>query len=120
MELGFRQVQHSDHWPAILAKRDIAESPSAWVDSLTPEEIVRVRFHLLGNLASITNQYYQYQNGYLDEVVWEESTRDQIIRTVRDIHYIELDVSSIPPALLAELNRVAAEEGLPVLGEPNL
>ena len=120
MEMGFRQVQHSDYWPAIVAKRDIAENPSAWVESLTPEELVRVRFQLLGNLASITNQYYQYQSGYLDEVVWEESTRDQIIRTVRDIHYIELDVSSIPAALLAELNRVAAEEGLPLLGGSNL
>jgi hypothetical protein len=117
METGYRQVQHSDYWPAILAKRDAAESRSKWVETLTPEEIVRVRLSLLGNLASITSQYYQYQQGYLDEAVWAESTRDQIVRTLRDMPYFLTDASSsLRPDLVRELNRIADEEGLPPIG----
>ena len=63
METRYRESQHSDYWPAIIAKRDVAESRPAWIATLTPEEVVRVRYGMLANLASIRNQYYQYQQG---------------------------------------------------------
>ena len=72
--------QHSDQWPSIAAKRRATNSVEAWIELLTPEEYERVFYHQLAEYHSIRNQYVQYKAGYLDEEIWQSSTRGQIER----------------------------------------
>ena len=71
---------HSDYWPTIAAKRDEASSTSDWIESLTGEEYQRVLNAYYRDISDIRNQFYQYQQGYLPQEVWDASTRGQIIR----------------------------------------
>ena len=77
-----------------------------------------MRYSVLASLASVRSQFYQYQQGYLDEAVWKLSTRDQIVRALRDIPYILPDLV-LPPELVDEFNRIADEEGLPRISDSN-
>lgn len=76
----YDNVIHSDCWPDIIAKQDAATSDSEWIASLTPSELVRVRYRYFREFDDIRNQYYQYQEGYLPERIWRTSTRSQIRR----------------------------------------
>ena len=71
---------HSDYWPMIAAKRDEAGSPREWIASLNGEDYQRVLYTYVRDINDIRNQFYQYQQGYLPQVVWDASTRGQIVR----------------------------------------
>ena len=71
---------HSDYWPMIAAKRDEAVNSSNWIASLTGEEYQRVLNAYYRDISDIRNQFYQYQQGYLPQEVWDASTHGQVIR----------------------------------------
>ena len=80
---NYRERQHSEHWPKIAAKRRAAASIEEYVNSLTPEEYERAFFGLLSQYHDIRTQFVQYKAGYLDEKIWETSSKGQIIRLAR-------------------------------------
>jgi hypothetical protein len=105
---------HSDYWPAIAAKRDEAGSPREWIASLTGDEIQRVVSTYYRDIGDIRNQFYQYQQGYLPQEVWDASTRGQIVRL------LNLGAALGRPERFegnaefkAEIRRVAEEEKVP-------
>ena len=111
----YRERQHSDHWPKIAAKRRSAASIEEYVSSLTPEEYERARYGLLSQIHDIRTQFVQYKAGYLDERIWETSTKGQIVRLASIWPYF---FDSTPDYVDLEfagyLNEVAEEAGLPV------
>ena len=105
---------HSDYWPAIAAKRDEAANPSDWIASLTGEELQRVLYTYYRDINDIRNQFYQYDQGYLSQEIWEASSRGQIIRL------LNLGAALGRPERFegnaefkAEIRRVAEEEKAP-------
>lgn len=109
----YAQQSHSDYWPTIQAKRRAAGSVSGWVESLTPEEFERARYYALTEFNDVRNQFYQYQQGFLDEAIWETSTRGQIQRLLPLLPAFMGTVQRLDPDFKAALDAVAAEEGLP-------
>lgn len=104
---------HSDYWPQITAKLSL-EGKTGYADLnvLNAVERERVKYFYLREINDVRTQYYLLQEGYLPQIVWDTSSRGQIMRIMplaaalgrpcnRDIEF------------RAELNRVAAEEGLP-------
>ena len=73
---------HSDYWPEIWAKRNLADSDVAWIESLTPSEYVRVQYYYYREFDELRNQFFQYQQGYLPEQFWDTAIRVQIGRMV--------------------------------------
>jgi hypothetical protein len=74
---------HSDYWPEIIAKRDLANSDVEWIESLTPVEYVRLRTYYFREFDELRNQFFQYQQGYLPDRFWDTAIRSQIGRMVR-------------------------------------
>jgi len=100
----------------IGAQELVAANREEWAESLSPEDRVRVRIQLILLLNDVRNQFYQYQEGFLDERIWSTSTRGQIVRVLRDLPYFYPDLGQpVDPEFKAALNTVAREEGLPLL-----
>jgi hypothetical protein len=108
----YDNLVHSDHWPKISAKRRAASSLLEWLDSLSPEERERVLFTYFREVNDIRNQFYQYQEGYFPQRIWDTSSRGQIIRMIEFAVLLERPCNA-DQELQAELNRIAAEEGMP-------
>ncbi len=106
---------HSDHWPAISAKLYLdGEMRGDDLASLSPEERERVFYYYYRNINDIRNQFYQYQQGYLPQEVWDASSRGQIIRL------LNLGAALGRPERFegnaefkAEIRRIAEEEKVP-------
>jgi hypothetical protein len=112
---SYLSQQHSDHWPSIRAKRRSAQSVEAWIGSLTPEEYERVFYHHLAEYHSIRNQHVQYQAGYLDEAIWQSSTRGQIERLAETWQYFfPGDAGVASPEFVEVLNQIAVDSGQPL------
>lgn len=79
-----RDIVHSDHLARIGAERLAASDKGEWVNSLSPEDRYRWLVHLLSQFNDFRNQFYQYQQGLLDEEIWHTSTRGQIARVLGD------------------------------------
>jgi hypothetical protein len=103
---------HSAFWPAIRAKRDSFSTAAEWIESLSPEEYYRVYYSFLREYNDIRNQFFQYQEGYLPQRIWETSSRGQIGRMLELAPILSRGCNA-DLELQAELNRIAAEEGLP-------
>ena len=102
----FRAAMHSDYWPALEVKRSTAASSEEWLNSLTAEEYQRVRAELLYEINALATQFYQYQNGYLDEQIFETAVEGQAVRTMRKLtHFQDLDLSE--SEFLNYLNSIA-------------
>ena len=111
---SYRDQQHSPYWAQIRAKRRGAKSAQEWIESLTPEEYERVFYHHLAEYHSIRTQYVQYHAGYLDESIWNSSTRGQIIRLAETWpFFFEGRRGEISREFADYLDSVAQEEGLP-------
>jgi hypothetical protein len=106
---------HSDYWPRIAAKRRKAGSPEKWAETLTDEEFERVRTYVLMEINDVTNQFYQYQQGWLDPSTWQSLTRGQIVRLLPQIPLFVPQLMSTDPAFREVINQIAREEGLPLL-----
>jgi hypothetical protein len=105
---------HSDYWPPIAAKRDKAGNPREWIASLTSDEFQRVVSTYYRDIVDIRNQFYQYQQGYFPQEVWDASTRGQIVRL------LNLGAALGRPERFegnaefkAEIRRIAEEEKAP-------
>ena len=114
----YRERQHSDYWPKIAAKQRAAASIEEYVNSLTPEEYERAWFGLLSQYHDIRTQFVQYKAGYLDERIWETSTKGQILRLAEKWPYFFDGSLDYADREFAEyINAVAQEAGLPVFYE---
>ena len=112
---SYRGLQHSDHWATIAAKRRSAESAEEWVRSLTPEEFERAFYYHLAQYHDLRTQFVQYKAGYLDQQIWETSSKGQIQRLARAWPYFFDGSLDYADREFAEyINRVAEEAGLPV------
>jgi hypothetical protein len=110
-------VIHSDYWPDIAAKRDAVDSDSDWIASLTPSELVRVRYRFFREFDDVRNQFYQYQEGFLPERIWRTSTRSQIRRLLGYAAALEQNWDGenlYEDEFRAMLLEIAEEEGFPV------
>ncbi len=106
-------IIHSDFWPAIAAKRAEANSREDWIAALTPEEYQRVLFTYYRDINDVANQFYQYQQGYLPQEVWDNSSKNQIERLISLAADLGRKRLGSNPAFREELRRIADEEGLP-------
>ncbi len=105
---------HSDYWPKIAAKREESNSEKEWIASLTGEEYQRVFYVYLREINDVRNQFYQYQQGYLPQVVWDASSRGQIMRLLNLAAALGRPERFEGDAdFKAEIKRIAEEENLP-------
>ena len=103
---------HSDHWPEISSKRRAAETDADWLESLTPNEYERVFSYYFREINDIRSQYYMYQDGLLPQVIWDESTRGQIVRMMQLRNALQRRCDPTT-GLNTIVNRIASEEGIP-------
>jgi len=106
-------IIHSEFWPAIAAKQAEANSREEWIAALTPEEYQRVLHTFYRDINDVANQFYQYQEGYLPQEVWDAASRDQILRLISLGAALGRTRMGSNPAFREELRRIADEEGLP-------
>ena len=111
----YAEMMHSDAWPLISAKRQQAGDPEKWAASLTDEELARVRFFIFAEVNDIRNQFYQYQQGWLDPSIWQSSTRGQIVRLLPLIPHFVPEMMPLEPEFREALNAIAREEDLPLI-----
>jgi hypothetical protein len=111
----YADQMHSDYWPPIAAKRQNAGSPEKWVETLTDEEWQRVRYYVLIEINDLLNQFYQYQQGWLDPSIWQSSTRGQIVRVLPLIPHFFPQGMPLEPAFREAINQIAREEDLPLV-----
>ena len=108
----YDSLVHSEFWPAIRAKRDSFSTAAEWIESLSPEEYYRAYYAFLREYNDIRNQFFQYQEGYLPQRIWETSSRGQIGRMLEMAPILSRGCNA-DSDFQAELNRIAAEDGLP-------
>ncbi len=105
---------HSDYWPEIWAKRNLADSDAEWIESLTPSEFVRVQYYYYREFDELRNQFFQYQQGYLPEQFWDTAIRVQIGRMVSlmaAMRHTWSDETRLEEFRLAVI-QIATEDGL--------
>ena len=113
----YRALMDSPYIPAIMAKRFESPDDEVWATALSSEETMRVRYYCFLQFNDIRNQYYQYQQGLLDESIWKSSTRGQIERMLEILHLFVPIQMRLDPELKRVLDDVARERGLPTLKE---
>ena len=109
---NYRDMMHSDYWPAIRVKRAAANSTEEWIDSLTPEEYQRVRTQTIYEINDLRTQYYLYENGYLDQRLFDTSVDAQAMRLMRRLNYFG-DLQLTDSDFLEYLNTVARKYDFP-------
>ena len=65
----------------LLARVDLDDPES--LAALNELERFRIRSYLLSRLIDLDNEYYQYQNGFLDDEYFESWFKDQLKRNAR-------------------------------------
>ena len=111
---NYRDMTHSDYWPAISVKGAAANSTEEWLSSLTPEEYQRVRSHTIYEINDLRTQYFLFQNGYLDRRLFETSVEAQARRLMRRLGHME-DLELVDPDFIEYLNTVARKYDLPTV-----
>jgi hypothetical protein len=115
---NYRDMTHSDYWPAISVKGAAANSTEEWLDSLTSEEYQRVRSQTLYEINDLRTQYYLYQNGYLDQRLLDTSVDAQAMRLMRRLSYLG-DLQLTDSDFIEYLNTVARKYDLPTYQSGN-
>ena len=116
----YRDEIHSDYWAEIRAKRRAADSPKEWAESLTPTEYERVWIFQLFQWHNLRTQFYQYQAGFLDQRIWEQSSKAEARRFMETWPYFNFasgGMADVDPEFLDFMDGVARESGLPTLSE---
>lgn len=108
----YREMMHSDHWVEIRAKRRAAASVQEWVESLSPIEYERAWYRQLVDFHDLRTQFFQYQSGYLDQRIWESSSKEQARRYMQNQPYFRFNSNNVDSQFDEFLNRVARESGL--------
>ena len=105
---------HSDYWPDLWAKRDLAGSGVEWIEALSPSEYVRVRTYFYREFDELRNQYFQYQQGYLGDKFWDTAVREQIGRMIRLMVAMRVtwDEEMRQDSFRAVVLQIAKEDGL--------
>jgi len=114
----FRGQMESDYWPVIFAKRAKAGSTDAWIDSLTPEEYQRVRFFALLELNDLRTQFEQFQQGYLDQQLFDTAVEAQARRLMVVLHYFP-DIRIAGAEYINYLNSIARKYDLETVVQEN-
>lgn len=114
---NYRALMDSPHLPAIMSKRRDFRDDQAWVASLSPEERWRMRYYVFLQGNDIRNQFYQYQQGVLDESIWSTSTRAQIVRMLQLRHLFVPVAERHDPRYKEVLDDIAREHGLPPIDD---
>ena len=109
---NYRDQMHSDYWPAIGVKSAAANSTVEWLDSLTPEEYRRVRSQTLYEINDLRTQFYLYQNGYLDQRLFDTSVDAQAKRLMRRLNHMG-DLQLVDTEFIEYLNTVARKYDFP-------
>jgi hypothetical protein len=115
---NYRDMTHSDYWPAIRVKRAAANSTEEWLDSLAPEEYQRVRSQTLYEINDLRTQFYLYQNGYLDQRLLDTSVEAQAMRLMRRLHHMG-DLQLVDADFIEYLNSVARKYDFPTYEPQN-
>ena len=102
-----RQLQISEQ------KRAEANSREEWITALTPEEYQRVLHTYYRDINDVANQFYQYQEGYLPQEIWESASRDQIMRLIPLAAALDRKRMGSNAAFREAVRKIAEEEGLP-------
>lgn len=113
----YRNMMESQHYVSITAKRVEAESDEAWVNGLSTDEWLRMRFYCFHEMHDVRNQYYQYRQGFLDESFWSSSTRAQIERLLEILPLFVPVVNRQDSEFKAVLDDIARESGLPMIND---
>lgn len=75
---------------------------------------MRARYGLLSEYHDIRTQFAQYKAGYLDERIWEYSTRGQIARmAISWPYFFEGTPDNVDLEFAEYINGVAHEDGMP-------
>jgi hypothetical protein len=76
-----RDLADSEFIGPILARVDIDDEQS--LDSLNSEELWRLRQYSVSRMIDLDNEYFQYQNGYLDEEFFEGQFKRSVLRNAK-------------------------------------
>ncbi len=100
-----RDLADSEYIGPILATIDIEDEQS--LDSLSSEEIWRLRQYYVSRMVDLDNEFYQYQNGYLDEEFFEGQFKRSVARNAKGwralgIGELRPDFTKVVDELLAE------------------
>ena len=113
----YRELMHSDYWAEIRAKRRAAASVQEWVDSLTPTEYERAWYRQLVDFHDLRTQFFQHQAGYLDQRIWENSSKEQARRLLVNLPYFPITSIKTDKEFREFLNNIAREFGIQELPE---
>jgi hypothetical protein len=83
------------------------------ISVLTTEEVMRIRFRLIGMRDDLANLFYQCQEGYLDEEFCEFRLDNQIRGLLPQWHAVNVWMIGQRPSFLKEIQKLAVEEGIP-------
>jgi hypothetical protein len=100
-----RDLADSEYIGPILATIDIEDKQS--LDSLSSEEIWRLRQYYVSRMVDLDNEFYQYQNGFLDEEFFEGQFQRSVVRNAKGwralgIGELRSDFTKVVDELLAE------------------
>jgi len=87
------------------------------VSVLTPEERFRFVVFMNGFMEAVQNWHYQCQQALLDEELCESGYPPEARSLLRQTSALGLPLTSMRRSFVADLRRIAAEEGLPVPNE---
>ena len=90
--------------------RGVHEVP---LETLTEEEIVRLRARMIGARDDMGNLFYQCQEGFLDFEFCQFRLRSQISSLLPQWRALNVGIVAQRPSFLKEVQRIAEEEGLP-------
>ena len=112
----YRENIHSDHWPSLWARHvEVGEDAAAWAAALNAEDFERARSYVLMEINDLRNQFDQYNDGYLNQAVFETLTTGQIRRVLPLIPVFMPNLERQAPDFEAAVNAIADELGLPHL-----
>ena len=84
-----RDLADSEYIGPILATIDIEDEQS--LDSLSSEEFWRLHQYYVSRMIDLDNEFFQYQNGYLDEEFFEGQFKRSVVRNAKGWRALGID-----------------------------
>ena len=85
--------------------------------ALTAEDRFRFAGFLQGLKEAVGNWHYQCQQGLLDDELCQSSYRAEVRQLVSMLHGMDIGLSNMRASFVADVRKIANEEGLPVPNE---
>jgi hypothetical protein len=100
-----RELADSEYIGPLLAKIDFNDEQR--LESLSSDDSWRLRQYYVSRMIDLDNEYYQYQNGMLDQEFFEGQFKRSVIRNARrwrilGITELRADFTDVVDELLAE------------------